>query len=134
MDGYHMLTLITLLTVFLMFWTAARVGKARQQYGIKAPATTGNPDFERSFRVQMNTLENATMFLPSLWLFGLYVSGLWAAVAGTAWLLGRVWYVLAYTADASKRGPGFGIGMFALGVLAVGGLIGVVLQMIHGGV
>ena len=133
MNGYHMLTLITLLTVFLMFWTGARVAAGRQKYGIKAPATTGNPDFERIFRVQMNTLENVAMFVPSLWLFGLYVSGLWASVAGVVWLFGRVWYVLGYSAEASKRGPGFGIGAFALATLAVGALIGVVLQMFHGG-
>lgn len=132
MDGYHMLALITLLTVFLMFWTSLKVGAGRQKYGIKAPATTGNADFERIFRVQMNTLEGASMFLPSLWLFGLYVSGLWASVAGALWLFGRVWYVLAYTEDAAKRGPGFGVGTFALAVLAAGALIGVVLQMFHG--
>ncbi len=134
MDGYHLLTLITLLTVFLMLWTGARVAMGRAKYGIKAPATTGNPDFERIFRVQMNTLENVAMFLPSLWLFGLYVSGLWAAVAGVVWLFGRVWYVLGYSAEASKRGPGFGIGSLALVILAVGALIGVVMQLVQGGV
>ena len=134
MNANHLPALITLLTVFLMFWTAIRVGKARPKYGIEAPATTGNPDFERIFRVQMNTLENAVMFLPALWLFTIYVSPIWAAVAGAVWLAGRVWYVLAYTEDASKRGPGFGTGMLALAILAVGAAIGVVIQLMHGGI
>lgn len=133
MNANHLPAMVSLLTIVLMFWTSIRVGKARGTYGIKAPATTGNLDFERIFRVQMNTLENAVMFLPSLWLFTMYVSPLWASLVGTVWLVGRVWYVLAYSQDASKRGPGFGIGTFALATLAVGALIGVVLQMFHGG-
>src|SRR3954465_15530933 len=32
------------------------------------------PRFERVFRVQMNTLEWMPIFLPSLWLFAIYVS------------------------------------------------------------
>ena len=44
------------------------VGRARGRYGIRAPATSGNEQFERVYRVQMNTLENAIVFLPALWL------------------------------------------------------------------
>jgi len=40
----------------------------------------GHPDFDRVFRVQMNTLEWMPIFLPVLWLFALYVSD-WAAAA-----------------------------------------------------
>ncbi len=35
------------------------VGKARGKYGIDAPAITGNPIFERYYRVHQNTLENS---------------------------------------------------------------------------
>jgi glutathione S-transferase len=47
MNTYHLPALVVLLTVVLMFYNAAMVGKARGKYGIKAPATTGNADFER---------------------------------------------------------------------------------------
>jgi len=40
-----------------------QVSKARVAFGIKVPATSGNPDFERVFRVQMNTLEWMPLFL-----------------------------------------------------------------------
>ena len=40
----------------------------------RLPAISGNPDFERVFRVQMNTLEWLPIFLPSLWLFAIYIS------------------------------------------------------------
>ena len=54
------------------------VGRARHQYGIKAPATTGHEVFERWFRVQQNTLELLIVFIPAVSLFALYVNPNWA--------------------------------------------------------
>jgi len=50
----------------VLFVICARVARAHITYGVKLPATTGHPDFERVFRVQMNTLEWMPIFLPSL--------------------------------------------------------------------
>jgi len=70
--------------------------------------------------VQMNTLEQTVMFLPSLWLAANYGFTGWAGVAGLVWIIGRVWYAVAYLADAGKRGPGFAVGMVAwIAVLAM---------------
>ena len=44
-----------------------------------APATTGNEMFERYFRVQMNTLEQLVVFIPSIFLFAHLVDARWAA-------------------------------------------------------
>lgn len=116
--------LVTLLTILLLLGTGVTVGVARGRYGIKAPATSGHPAFERAFRVQMNTLEAAMMLLPALWLAAHYGLGSWAGIAGLAWLVGRVWYALAYLKDASKREGGFVLGMLAfvtvLGLAAFG--------------
>ena len=71
---YHFTALITCLAIVFYFFTGVRVARARAAYGVKAPAIAGNPDFERVFRVQMNTLEWMPIFLPSLWLFAVYVS------------------------------------------------------------
>ncbi|MDE1893665.1 MAG: MAPEG family protein [Xanthomonadaceae bacterium] len=103
----HLPALVTLLTILLLFGTAWAVGSARSRYGIKAPATSGDPAFERAYRVQMNTLEQTVMFLPTLWLAAQYGFGGWAGIAGLVWLAGRVWYAAAYLKDAAKRGPGF---------------------------
>jgi glutathione S-transferase len=54
---YHLTALVTCLAIMFYFYASFRVGKARQAFGIKAPATSGNPDFERVFRVHMNMLE-----------------------------------------------------------------------------
>lgn len=123
----HLPALVTLLTVLLLFATAVTVGRARGRYGIKAPAVTGHPDFERALRVQMNTLEQTVLFLPVLWLAAQpYANPTWAGLLGLLWLIARVWYAIAYTRAADKRHWPFGLGMLAwlaLLVLAAWGVI-----------
>ncbi len=118
--------LVALLTVLLLFGTSWVVGRARGKYQIKAPAVTGHPAFERAYRVQMNTLEQTVLFLPTLWLAAHYGFGGWAGIAGLIWLVGRVWYATAYLKDPTKRGPGFGLGTLAWFALLVMAGIGVV--------
>ncbi len=98
------------------------VGRARGRYGVPAPATTGNEVFERYYRVQQNTIEQLVVFLPSLWLFGLFLNPVVAAIIGLFFILGRILYLRGYVADPGKRGVGFLIGFVATSVLALGGL------------
>ena len=63
--------LVTLLALLVYFWIMIRAGAARGKHGIKAPAITGHPDFERKLRVQQNSLELLIMFIPSLWIFSI---------------------------------------------------------------
>jgi hypothetical protein len=105
--------LVTLLSILLMFCTAFAVGRARSLYKIAAPAISGHPAFERAYRVQMNTLEAVVLFLPTLWLAATYGFAFWAGIAGLVWLVGRIWYALAYLREATKRGGGFALGMAA---------------------
>ncbi|HUA79016.1 MAG TPA: MAPEG family protein [Dyella sp.] len=116
--------LVILLTVLLQFGTMYAVGHARGKYGIHAPATSGHPAFERAYRVQMNTLESTVMFLPTLWLATHYGYVQWAGIAGLVWVIGRVWYALAYLGDASKRGAGYMVGMVGWAALLVMGVLG----------
>src|SRR6266404_1868514 len=60
-------SLITWLTLILLVALAFDVSRARAHYGIRAPSTSGDEQFERIYRVHMNTLENALVFLPALW-------------------------------------------------------------------
>lgn len=128
----HLPALVTLLTVLLLFGTLFAVGRARGKYAIKAPAISGHPAFERAYRVQMNTLENTVMFLPTLWLAAHYGFSGWAGVAGLVWILGRIWYALAYLQDAGKRGPGFVLGMLGWAATLVMACIGVGRAMLLG--
>ena len=81
---FHFTALVTCLAIAFYFFTSIQVSKARVAFGIKVPAISGNPDFERVFRVQMNTLEWMPIFLPSLWLFAIYIGDAVAAVLGNA--------------------------------------------------
>ncbi len=109
---YHFTALATCLAIAFYFLTSIQVSKARVAFGIKVPATSGNPDFERVFRVQMNTLEWMPIFLPSLWLFAIYISDAIAA--------------------AEKRGRGFGVQAMATGILWLGALGAIIWRLIHG--
>ena len=100
---------VSLLAVLFYFYTSVAVARARAKFGVKAPAISGHPDFERYFRVQGNTLEWMPIFLPSLWLFALYVSDIGAAAIGLVWILGRVLYFIGYTQAAENRGRGFAL-------------------------
>jgi glutathione S-transferase len=108
---------------------AMLVGRARGRYQVEAPATTGHPVFERHFRVQQNTLELLVVLIPSLWLFGEYVSARWAAILGAVYLLGRVLYLTSYIADPKKRSAGFGLSFLPILVMLVVGLWSVTMRL-----
>jgi len=99
--------LITALTTVLLLIATVLVGRARGRFDIKAPATTGHPDFDRAFRAHMNTLEQAVAFLPVLWLASVYSNERIAAYLGYAWVVGRLWYIVGYVTHADKRSWGF---------------------------
>jgi glutathione S-transferase len=128
---FHFTALVTCLAVALYFFTSIRVAKARAAFGIKAPAISGDPDFERVFRVQMNTLEWMPIFLPSLWLFAIYISDPAAAVIGLVWIAGRILYMTGYSQAADKRGRGFGIQAMATFVLWLGAVGAIVWRLVH---
>jgi glutathione S-transferase len=129
---YHFTALVTCLAILAYFFISFQVGKARGTYGIKAPATTGNPDFERIYRGHMNMLEWMPIFLPSLWLFAIYISDLIAAALGAVWIVGRLLYFYGYAKDAAKRGPGFLVQALATFTLLLGSLGDIVWRIVHG--
>jgi uncharacterized MAPEG superfamily protein len=100
------------------------VGWARGKYGVKAPAVTGHEVFERYFRVHQNTLELLVVFVPSIWLFGLYVDPTWAALLGLVYVVARVLYLRGYVADPAKREVGFTLSILPVFVLLAGALWG----------
>lgn len=125
---YPYTTIVTALALILYVVLSFNVGKARGKYGVKAPATTGNEQFERVYRVHMNTLEQLALFLPALWLFVVNVSDAYASVLGLAWVAGRIMYARDYYADPEKRGKGFVISFFAAIILLLGSVIGALVR------
>ena len=128
---YHLTALVTCLALALYFMMAGRVARARGRFDIKLPAISGNTDFERVFRVQANTLEWLPLFLPSLWLFAIYIGDGWAAALGLVWIVGRILFMIGYTQATEKRGPGFAVQAAATIILWVGALSAILWRLIH---
>jgi glutathione S-transferase len=128
---YHLTALVTLLTALFYFLTALNVAKLRGRTGIQVPAMSGHPDFERAFRIQLNTLEWLPIFLPSLWLFAIYIGDSIAAAIGAVWIIGRIVYAIGYSKDAIKRRPGFLIQALATVALWLGALGAVAWRLAH---
>ncbi len=121
---------ITVVTLIVFFVITANVGRARVKYKVPVPQTSGDPDFERVFRVQQNTLEQLILFLPSLWLFSLFVSPTWGAGIGGVWIIGRILYAWGYYQEAQKRRLGFGINALSVIVLLLGSLVGIIMILV----
>lgn len=117
---------VTILAVLVYFYTGINVGRMRAKHGVKAPAVTGAPEFERAYRVQLNTLEQFAVFLPLLWVATLFpISMAYLAPAfGLVWVVGRILYMQAYMADPEKRGTGFTISSIASLALLILCLVG----------
>ena len=102
----------------------ALVGRARGTYHVEAPATTGDPTFERYFRVHQNSMEALIVFLPSLALFATYVSVSIGIALGLIFLIGRIIYAAGYISAPEKRAPGALITLVVNAILVVGAILG----------
>jgi uncharacterized membrane protein YecN with MAPEG domain len=131
MHDFPWTSLVTLITLIVYLVLTIRVSAARAKYKIAPPQMSGDPNFERVLRVQQNTLEQLPLFLPSLWIFAQFVSSVWAAAIGAAWIVGRIAYAWGYYQAPEKRTLGFGINSLATTVLLGGALVGVIWHLLQ---
>lgn len=124
MTAYPLAACVTVLTLFVYFWMAMQIGKARREHGIQAPEDRGPDAFNRVMRAYENTFEMIILFLPALWLFSVTISDFWAGIVGIFFPIGRVIYALGYYKESSKRGRGFTIGFIATLILLIGATLG----------
>lgn len=110
----------TLLLYPLYTWITLSVGMSRSKHNVPAPQMEGSPEFMRTLRVQLNTVERLVIFLPLLWVAGIYGNDLFAGICGFAWVLGRVLYALGYYRSELGRRNGFMINSFAEAALFLG--------------
>jgi glutathione S-transferase len=122
------LGLITIAALTEYFVLGFMVGNARQKYNVAAPATTGDPIFERYYRVHYNTLEALIVFVPGLWLFAFFAYRWAAIVLGVAFIVGRILYARGYLDDPAKRSTGAFITFGVNGVLLAGCAIGMIIR------
>jgi glutathione S-transferase len=110
------------LVEFLGF--AFAVTRARVRYKVVAPAVSGNEIFERYFRVQMNTLEQLVVFIPSIWIFAQYQNPYLAAALGGVFIIGRLVYLVTYVKDPRKRELGYILSVTPNSILLAGAILG----------
>jgi glutathione S-transferase len=120
------IALVVLLSLLEFMAFGMLVGRARARYKIPAPATSGEPVFERTFRVHYNTLELLVVFIPSIWLFGMYLNPRWGALIGVVFLVGRALYAAGYIRAPEKREVGAILSFASVSVLLIGAIVGVV--------
>lgn len=118
---YVAVVIVIALIEFIVF--GILVGRARAKYNCPAPASSGDPVFERFYRVQQNTMEQLVVFLPAITLYGYYGNPTIAAGVGMVYVVSRLVYLQAYVADPAKRGRGFVPGFLAIAYLLIAGLI-----------
>lgn len=121
----ELVAIVTILALGQFVLFSIQVGSMRGKHGVKAPAMSGHPEFERMFRIQQNTMEQLVVFVPTLWIFAQYVDSQWAAGLGLVFIIGRFIYRSSYLKDPAKRSMGFTITFLPTAVMLVWGLIAV---------
>lgn len=119
----NLVDLVAMLALLQYLVFGSLVGRARGQYGVKAPAVTGHEQFERVYRVQMNTLEVLVAFLPALYGAARYWPAAWVAAVGLVYLVGRIVYWRAYVTAPASRGLGFLLSIGPVFALLLGTLV-----------
>ena len=117
--------LIAIITVMILIQTlffGFEVGKARGKYNIKAPAVSGDENFDRHYRIHQNTIEQIIIFIPSLWLFGYFVNNNVAAALGVLFIIGRLVFRNAYLKNPASREIGFMMGFIPMAICLLGTL------------
>ncbi|XP_060783402.1 leukotriene C4 synthase [Neoarius graeffei] len=94
---------VTVLGVLEQAYFSLQVIYARRKYSVPPPATTGHPDFERTFRAQANCSEYFPLFVITLWVAGLFFSQALSAFLGFLYIYGRYQYFHGYAESAQGR-------------------------------
>jgi uncharacterized MAPEG superfamily protein len=89
---------------------------------VQAPATSGDPVFDRYFRVQQNTLEQLVVFLPAIFIYSQLGNPMYAAGFGVVYLIGRIIYFRSYVKDPGSRGLGFMLTFLPSVIMLIGAL------------
>ncbi len=132
MIAFPLTTLAIVLALLVFFGLAVVVGQARAKYNVPAPASSGHPEFDKRYRVQMNTLEQLAIFLPAIMLAAPVLGDMITAGLGLVWTLGRIIYARGYYRDPAARSRGFGLTMLPTLVLLGAAIWGAVRVLIAG--
>lgn len=125
----ELVAIVTGLALLQVFWFSFQVGKARVAHNCPAPSMSGPAEFERAYRVHMNSVEQLVILIPAMWMFARYVRPDVAAGLGIVFIIGRQIYRSSYVAEPTSRSTGFAIGAISMMVLLIGGIIGAAISL-----
>jgi glutathione S-transferase len=121
--------LVLVLAVIEVMILGFLVARAREQYGVRAPATSGHPAWERLNRTHQNSLEQLVLFIP-LFLAYCFNTGLHTGIVlGLVYLVARIVYAVGYVRDSERRAAGAFLTFVVQVWLAVGAVIGLVVKI-----
>lgn len=126
--SYYSLAMVTVLALIEYLLLGVLVGRARLKHGIEAPATTGNPEFERYFRVHQNTLEALIVFIPAVWIFSLTVHYHFGVVLGLLFVIARIVYAAGYISAPGKREAGALMTFAINAILVLGSAVAILIK------
>jgi glutathione S-transferase len=124
-DKYALPAIVTVAGIHQFFSFTKAVGIARKKFDVKAPETTGPPEFNRTFRAHQNTLEFYPASLASLWIGSVFFHPVPSSLLYAGYLVGRQKFFKGYVEDADKRVSGFTLSrrcLFGLVILCILGV------------
>ena len=121
--------IVTFLALAQYVLFGVQVGSLRGKHGIKAPAQSGHPDFERMNRVHLNTMEQLVVFIPALWMQAYFANPLYGAIVGMVYIVGRFIYRAEYLKDPGSRELGFAMSFIPSVILLVWALVAAIINM-----
>ncbi len=124
------IAVIILLAILQLMAFGMITGFSRGKLGVDAPATTGNEQWERRFRVQQNTMEHVVAFVPAIYLCATYTNLTLAIAAGTIYLIGRCIYAYCYIKEPKTRALGMILSFFPTATMALAALGGVLMTVL----
>jgi len=128
MQRYPYTALVMILALIVVAWIFLRVGAARIKFNLLD--TEDPPEILRLARAASNSVEQAVLFIPALWLFASVWGDMLAAVIGVFWPIARLIYGRDTAAVESKPELGQVITFIATAILLFGGLIGTLRNML----
>jgi uncharacterized MAPEG superfamily protein len=121
--------IVTFLALAQYVLFGVQVGSLRGKHGIKAPAHSGHPEFERMNRVHLNTMEQLVVFIPALWMQAYFANPLYGAIVGMVYIVGRFIYRAEYLKDPGSRELGFAMSFIPSVILLVWALVAAIINM-----
>lgn len=96
-DYISIIILIVSISLLFQLTLASFVSFARYKFKVKAPAITGNENFERIYRTHQNNGEQLLIFIPAFLIFCIFFELQYISISlGVIWILSRLAYSLGY--------------------------------------